>query len=172
MLEPVLVRAGQDPTALIKEDPRMQRWKMQQMSERQLAQFVAANGLLRRGRALLAPEGQMVGRAVVAAQGLVDVVTLEETYTWDCHHVRVWWPGFRPGWSILTVNGDLAKGDLLGPDQVICDVCNTQIVIRPVPVVDGYARCADCFARLVIPLSESVRPYCPLPPDEDAGADR
>jgi hypothetical protein len=150
----------------------MQRSIEHTMTQEQLMQFMIANGLRRKGEALLAPEGEVVGWIAGTDQGPVRVTTVEETRTDDGHQVRAWWPASRPSWTILTADGGLEVGGLLGPDAVICDVCNALVVQRPVPVVNGYAQCADCFANLGIRLPGSVCLYCPLSHQTGTGVDR
>lgn len=150
----------------------MDRMIMRTMTAAQLAQFVAANGLRRDGRALLAPEGQIVGRIVETGPASVGVATVEETYSDNDSEVTAWWPSFRPAWRIVAADGSGDEGDPLGPGEVICDVCNGEVVVRPVPVVNGYARCATCFASLDLVIPGSVPLYCPLRTDKHAGGDR
>jgi hypothetical protein len=131
-----------------------------QMTEAQLARFLAANGLRRDGGQLLAQQGGQVGSVRQTCGGPLAILVFQETYRRDACEVTAWWPSFRPAWTLVAGDGEVEVGDLLGPDEVICDLCNADIAIRPVPVVGGYAHCADCFARLGIPFPSTVRPYC------------
>lgn len=36
----------------------------------------------------------------------------------------------------------------LTSDEVYCDICNADITIRPVPVVETYALCLKCLAEI------------------------
>jgi hypothetical protein len=146
------------------------------MTEAQLARFLAANGLRLEGPQLLAPQGEVVGVIRRARDESPTIQILQESYNLpaqagrdDCR-VAAWWPTFRPAWTLVTGDGEVEVGDLLGPDEVICDLCNVDVAIRPVPMVGGYALCPDCFAKMGILFPGSVRPYCVLPiHDEEPG---
>jgi len=133
------------------------------MTEAQLARFLAANGLRLEGPQLLAPQGEVVGVVRRARDESPTIQILQESYQHDGCQVAAWWPTFRPAWTLVTDDGEVEVGDLLGPDEVICDLCNVDVAIRPVPVVGRYALCTDCFAKMGIPFPGSVRPYCVLP---------
>jgi hypothetical protein len=140
------------------------------MTEAQLARFLAANGLWRGGDRILTPQGEVVG---IIAQGqnggCPAILILQESYSLpvqagdDGCLVTAWWPAFRPAWTLVTGDGQVEIGDLLGPDEVICDLCNAEVSIRPVPMVGSYALCTACFARQGMPFPGTVGPYCVLP---------
>ena len=137
------------------------------MTEEQLASFLAANGLHLDGNLLLAPEGEIVGLIGRFGQAAWTVLAVEERRRHRGREVKAWWPGFRPAWTLTTADGGVEVGETLGPDVVVCDLCNADVTIRPVPVVDGYAHCATCFARGDIPFPGRVRPYEVQPEPED-----
>jgi hypothetical protein len=138
------------------------------MSEAQLARFLAANGLRLEGTQLLAPQGEVVGVVRRARDESPTIQILQESYNLpaqaghDGCQVAAWWPAFRPAWTLITDDGEVEVGDLLGPDEVICDLCNAEVTARPVPMVGSYALCAACFARQDVPFPGSVYPYCVL----------
>lgn len=37
---------------------------------------------------------------------------------------------------------------MLTADEVYCDLCNADVVVRPVPVISGYAACLNCLSRI------------------------
>ncbi|WP_322794751.1 hypothetical protein [Thermoflexus sp.] len=58
-----------------------------------------------------------------------------------------WWmpPPERPAWAIAW-EGKIEIGPMIS--EVICDLCNTEIAIRPVPILWGnVAACPACFKR-------------------------
>ncbi len=137
------------------------RWDMQETSPGQLVQVLTANGLEMVGECLFAPDGTRVGVVQVSeSKSIAKVVLFSPEYT-DRHQVvRAWWPGFRRAWSITT--GDqVSVGPVLGPDEVICDMCNRRVQVRPVPVVNAYARCRECFRDTGLPFPGPVEPYIP-----------
>jgi len=143
-----------------------------QMTEEQLVCFLVANGLRRDGNQLLAPEGEVVGVITRVGRGPQVVTVFEEKHRRDGCEVTAWWPAFRPAWTLLTPDGGVEVGETLGPDEVICDLCNAEVAIRPVPVVGGYAHCANCFVSLGVPFPGSVCPYCVLSTGESEEANR
>ncbi len=137
-------------------------WKHIRMTGEQLDCFLAANGLhVDPDGALLAPGGEKVGTVAPIDEGTFLALVFEEGYRRGEDEVTAWWPEFRPAWVIVTPDGGTEIGDTLGPGGVICDVCNAEVVIRPAPVVNGYARCARCFSDLGLPFPGHVEPYDP-----------
>jgi len=156
----------------------MREYIKRTITEAQLARFLAANGLRLEGPQLLAPQGEVVGVVRRDRDEPPTIQILQESYNLpaqadrdDCQ-VAAWWPTFRPAWTLITDDGEVEVGDLLGPDEVICDLCNAEVAIRPVPMVGSYALCAACFARQDVPFPGSVYPYCVLPAREGEGMGR
>jgi len=156
----------------------MREYIKRTITEAQLARFLAANGLRLEGPQLLAPQGEVVGVVRRDRDEPPTIQILQESYNLpaqagrdDCR-VAAWWPAFRPAWTLITGDGEVEVGNLLGPDEVICDLCNTEVAIRPVPMVGSYALCAACFARQDVPFPGSVCPYCVLPVREGQEMDR
>ncbi len=60
-----------------------------------------------------------------------------------------WWrPTRRVAFVISDWDGNvLAEGGVLEADEVLCDICNAFVLIRPVPVTGSYALCPRCFER-------------------------
>ena len=143
----------------------------------QLARFASANGLRLDGSQLLAPDGKNVGRVWLVRGAPLTLSVFQESYSLpaqaDCDgcQVTAWWPAFRPAWTLVTGDGQVEIGDLLGPDEVICDLCNAEVTIRPVPMVGSYALCTTCFARQGMPFPGTVGPYCVLPARDREGVD-
>jgi len=132
------------------------------MTREQLDCFLAANGLhAGPDGVLLAPEGEQVGAVTRTGEGAFLVHVCEEGYRQGQDEVKAWWPEFRLAWMFVKPDGETEYGDTLGPDQVICDVCNAEVTIRPVPTVSGYAHCGQCFGDLGLPFPGRVRPYEP-----------
>ena len=151
------------------------------MTVGQLARFTSANGLSLDGSLLFAPDGKNVGRVRLAsprgsAQGVrgapLILSVFQESYTLppqagcESCQVTAWWPTFRPAWTLVTGDGEVEVGDLLGPDEVICDLCNAEVAIRPVPMVGSYALCTACFTRQGFAFPGTISPYCVLPARE------
>ena len=135
-------------------------YKHYRMSGEQLARFLTVDGLhVESTGALLAPRGEKVGTVIQIGEGASLVLIFEEGYTRGRDEVRAWWPGFRPAWIIVVADGETEIGDTLGPGDVICDRCNANITIRPVPVIGDWALCPSCFARLNLPFPGRVEPY-------------
>jgi hypothetical protein len=126
----------------------------------QLARFASANGLRLDGSRLFAPDGKNVGTIQLVFQ---ESYSLPAQAGDDGCQVTAWWPAFRPAWTLVTGDGQVEIGDLLGPDEVICDLCNAKVTIRPVPMVGSYALCTACFARQGMPFPGTIDPYCVLP---------
>jgi hypothetical protein len=159
------------------------------MTVGQLARFASANGLRLDGSRLFAPDGENVGRVRLVRGAPLILLVFQESYSLPAQAgddgclVTAWWPAFRPAWTLVTGDGQVEIGDLLGPDEVICDLCNAEVTIRPVPLVQfravpetakqsrakrgiavgGYALCAACFARQGMPFPGTIGPYCVLP---------
>lgn len=62
--------------------------------------------------------------------------------------ITLWYPQQRPAYVFVDEDGEVEVGPTLSPDDVFCDVCNAEIVIRPVPVVGSYALCLDCLNKV------------------------
>ena len=90
----------------------------------------------------------------------------------DGCEITAWWPAFRPAWTLVTGDGEVEVGDLLGPEDVICDLCNADVSIRPVPMVGSYALCTACFARQGFAFPGTISPYCVLPARDGEGVGR
>ena len=93
------------------------------------------------------------------AEGLEEVLIVEEKRRCDGGKITAWWPVFRLAWTLITSDGEVEVGGVLGPDEVICDLCNAEVTIRPVPVLNGYAHCAACFASLGVAFPGRVHPF-------------
>lgn len=141
-----------------------------------LRNFLRANGLrpdLDQEVSLIrTPDDHIVGVAVLgAAVGAVGAVAFlaGEQYTApDGTEVAAWWPTARPAWTLIPLDENLQEdteavevGPTLGPDEVVCDICNDLILIRPVPLVDGHALCRRCFSRTGLRFPSGVAPYVP-----------
>ncbi len=63
----------------------------------------------------------------------------------------LWMPTERPAFIITDWDGNVLEvGGTLSADEVICDLCNALITIRPVPVVwENYAVCLECLDRVM-----------------------
>jgi hypothetical protein len=140
------------------------------MTAARLARFMSANGLRLDGHRLFAPNGENVGTVRHVRGGPLVLQVFQETYRQNGSQVVAWWPAFRPAWTIAASDGTVEVGETLGPDQVICDLCNADITTRPVPVVNGWALCGDCFPTFNLPFPGRIRPYPVLPSEEDAEA--
>jgi hypothetical protein len=157
------------------------------MTVGQLARFTSANGLCLGGSRLFVLDGKNVGSARLASARALDpsssrecsyrggegapliLSVFQESYILpaqaghDGCEITAWWPAFRPAWTLVTDDGEVEVGDMLGPDEVICGLCNAEVTIRPVPMVGSYALCTACFARQGMPFPSTVGPYCVLP---------
>ncbi|MGC9335884.1 MAG: hypothetical protein ACP5JJ_17195 [Anaerolineae bacterium] len=129
------------------------------MSFDQLAVFLEANGLQVTDGILLAPGGVPVG-LVRQGKTRATLVVVKRQYVKEDNLVQAWWPSFRIAWRI-TMGDEVTVGPTLGPDEVICDLCNAQVQVRPVPVVNGYALCQACFGSRGLPFPGRVEPYVP-----------
>ena len=60
-----------------------------------------------------------------------------------------WYPQERPSYVLMDWEGNVVEeGPTLGADEVICDICNVWVAIRPVPSLGSYAVCPTCFHRM------------------------
>ena len=139
-----------------------------------LARFLRANGLhlAQEGNIvrICTPNGDVAGDAIVGEPpgGYTLFMRQGEYATSDGTEVRAWWPTERPAWTLIPLDENLQEdagaaeiGPTLGADEVICDLCNAPVLIRPVPVVDGHALCARCFARTGLRFPGRIAPYTP-----------
>ena len=139
-----------------------------------LVRFLRANGLhldSETGVArVITQSGVIVGDVIIddPADGCFLLMQEGEYETLDGSEVRAWWPTERPAWTYTPLDENLQEdaeatevGPMLGPDEVVCDLCNAPVLIRPVPVVDGYALCAHCLERTGLPFPGRVAPYIP-----------
>jgi len=63
--------------------------------------------------------------------------------------ITLWYPTHRPAYVFFDEAGNVEEeGAPLSADEVYCDLCNAEIVIRPVPVVGTYALCLDCLNKV------------------------
>ncbi|MEA3376723.1 MAG: hypothetical protein U9R72_11080 [Chloroflexota bacterium] len=129
------------------------------MSLDQLDVFLEANGLQVTDGILFAPGGVPVG-LVRQGKTRATLVLVNRQYVKEDHIVQAWWPSFRIAWRI-TMGDQGTVGPTLGPDEVICDLCNAKVQLRPVPVVNGYALCQACFRSRGLPFPGRVEPYIP-----------
>jgi hypothetical protein len=124
---------------------------------------IAANGLVRKGDALFTPRGIPIGEAVYSGGTNTHIISLVEMAgVQGGSRVVAWWAKPRVAGHIFTEGHSLESGAILTPDEVVCDSCNGAIIIRPVPVVDSYALCAECFVRTGLTFPGIVRPYIPV----------
>jgi hypothetical protein len=133
--------------------------------------FLKANGLAQFGDAVVTETGALAGRLRVVRRGHERVWVLEmfEAFYTDGEgaEVKAWWPCYRPSFIMADETGRvLETGERLGPDLVVCDWCNRDVVMRPVPVVCGYAHCARCFAEARLAFPGAIRPYVPAIGDD------
>jgi len=64
--------------------------------------------------------------------------------------ITVWHPEERRSYVIYDWDGNvLEEGPTLSAEEVYCDLCNEEVILRPVPVVEGYALCDNCMPKLV-----------------------
>lgn len=134
------------------------------MSSDQLFLFLEANGLELVDGRLLAPEGVEIGIARQSGSRTTAVV-FNQQYVKGDDVVRAWWPSFRTAWRIRQ-GDEVAVGPTLGPDEVICDLCNAVVRLRPVPVVNNWALCESCFSDMELPFPGEVEPYVPATGDD------
>ena len=137
----------------------MRQYIRHQMTEEQLACFLAANGLRPDVNQLLAPQGESVGMIDRAGEGSRMILIVEEKRRCDGGDLTAWWPVSRLAWTLITSDGEVEVGDVLGPDEVICDLCNAEVANPLVPVLNGYAHCAACFAGLGVAFPGRVHPF-------------
>lgn len=66
-------------------------------------------------------------------------------------------PAERTAWTLYDLDGNvLEQGPMIS--EVYCDLCNAEVVLRPVPVVDGYALCDHCLPKVVPNWHKQVSP--------------
>lgn len=70
-----------------------------------------------------------------------------------------WWTPDDRLFMVYGEDGHIAYAETIPAEVAICDLCNGDILVRPVPVVWGdYALCPDCFAETTgITLEEAAR---------------
>ncbi len=129
------------------------------LPDERLELFLRANGLRVNDEGLLTPDGAEVGRVTACGPRHL-VLVPNELYRVPPITVEAWWPGFRTAWRITGSDGT-AVGPTLGPDTVVCDLCNRSIRVRPVPVVDKHALCRHCFGEMDLPFPGKTKPYIP-----------
>jgi hypothetical protein len=63
----------------------------------------------------------------------------------------LWYPpAERISYVILDWDGNVEEiGPVLTDADVVCDICNAEISLRPVPVWNGNALCDDCLGKFV-----------------------
>lgn len=63
--------------------------------------------------------------------------------------ITLWYPQERPAYVFFDEAGNVEEeGAPLSADEVYCDICNAEIVVRPVPVVGDYVLCLDCLNKV------------------------
>ncbi len=70
---------------------------------------------------------------------------------WQAHaRAWNWWrPTRRTAYIITDWDGNVLDAEgILEADEVICDLCNAWVTVRPVPVSGSYALCPKCFKRM------------------------
>lgn len=73
-------------------------------------------------------------------------------------------PARRSAYRLMDWDGNvLEEGPMLTADEVYCDLCNADVVVRPVPVIGGYALCINCLEKVepgwrkqITPLLEMI----------------
>ncbi len=70
-----------------------------------------------------------------------------------CEMLELWTPPpNRPAYVFVDDDGKVEFGPNLTDLDVYCDYCNRVVVLRPVPVVDGYALCHVCWSKKLMSL--------------------
>ena len=60
--------------------------------------------------------------------------------------IELWFPTDRE--FAIYGGGKKVYSSIVPASEVICDICNADVAIRPVPLIYGsYAVCLDCLAR-------------------------
>lgn len=138
-------------------------WTWQGLLEAKWIQrLLDGNGLRQSGEKLLAPDDRCIGMVLRHRDPLFRLVALLEVATVQGDsRVVAWWPKPRSAWTIW-MGDEMESGRMLGPEEVVCDLCNDAVLIRPVPVVDTYALCAGCFARSGLVFPGCIKPYIPI----------
>lgn len=68
-------------------------------------------------------------------------------------------PAERPAYAIYDWDGNLVEeGTLLTEQEVYCDLCNADVIIRPVPVIGSYALCPECLDKVEPNWKEQIHP--------------
>ena len=122
--------------------------------------FLAAHGLsCDENGVVWAPTGQVgITKQIAGPQLWLGIY--QESYHQASTSVKAWWPMARPSYVMSDFDGNVIEiGPPLGPDEVICDLCNAEIHTRPVPVVDDNALCPECFAETKLPFPGTLKPY-------------
>jgi hypothetical protein len=58
-------------------------------------------------------------------------------------------PAHRPAYRLMDWDGNvLEEGPMLTADEVYCDLCNADVLVRPVPVIDGHVVCLRCLQEI------------------------
>lgn len=133
------------------------------LSKKHFATFLSANGLSHHQSILTSRRNLPVGRAYRHFNSdYMNVEIIETGLERDGRKAAAWWPRPRASFHMLDESGAIElSGDLLDTDEVVCDLCNAEVLIRPVPVVATDALCAECFASLSLPFPSLIRPYIP-----------
>lgn len=77
--------------------------------------------------------------------------------------LKLWTPPeSRQPYVFVGEDWEIEFGPELGEDEVYCDLCNATILLRPVPVVDGYALCLECLPTIEPKWKELVTPLLKL----------
>uniref|UniRef100_A0A7C4L1Y0 Uncharacterized protein n=1 Tax=Bellilinea caldifistulae TaxID=360411 RepID=A0A7C4L1Y0_9CHLR len=75
--------------------------------------------------------------------------------------ITLWEPEERPAYILYY--GDVeVVGPTLAADEVVCDMCLSDLPLRPVPVVDGDALCLECLTKVVPDWQSQVTPLLEL----------
>lgn len=62
--------------------------------------------------------------------------------------ITLWYPQERPAYVFLDEDGQVEEGPLLSSDEVYCDICNADVIVRPVPMIGSYALCLRCLSEV------------------------
>jgi len=65
--------------------------------------------------------------------------------------IRLWNPPpVRASYIFVDEDGQVEEeGAPLSAEEVCCDICNADVVVRPVPVVGTYALCLKCLSTVI-----------------------
>lgn len=73
--------------------------------------------------------------------------------------IELWTPTERTAYVITDWDGNVLEvGPTLSADEVICDMCGELVILRPVPLVDGYALCDECLPKIVPNWYDQIPP--------------